>query len=85
VHVVRGEVRLVRAGDAVRWTAINAEWHTRISDVMVHRVNAVSASYDAWVACHPLYRAWIGPDCSQLVVTDEPVDCMACIAAGCEP
>lgn len=75
----------MRAGDAVRWTKINKEWDTPVRDAMVHRVNTVSHFGNAWIACHPLYRVFVGPECPQLAVTNDPVDCMACIAAGCEP
>lgn len=79
----------MRVGDTVRWTAINEEWDTPVRDVLVHRVKAIrmydNEPYDAWIECHPLYRAFVGSVQPQLAVTDEPVDCMACIAAGCAP
>jgi hypothetical protein len=86
LHRMDGDVT---EGDSVRWTAINEEWDTPGRDAMVHRVNKVreygKEPYDAWIACRPVYRAFVGSESAQLAVTDEPVDCMACIAARCEP
>lgn len=87
MHGMRRRHRAVRTGDAVRWTPINEVLDTPARNKMVHRVNGVSlhasAPYYAWIACHPLYRACAEGQNAQFAVTDEPVDCMACIAADC--
>lgn len=89
MHGMHRVDRDMRAGDAVLWTPINEIGGTPVRDAMVHCVNRVySYKYDpfhAWIACRPLYAACVDSGCTQLAVTDRPVDCMACIAASCEP